>query len=154
MFSRKNKAILSAAVTLAFLAVNYFSSTKASTHTTQTAQTSYKTSKSLSSVSQAYAQKRSDVQVSGSGTVVKVLADDTKGHKHQKFILRVDGKTILIAHNIDLAPRLNGLKRGDRVEFNGEYEYNERGGVVHWTHHAPRGRHADGWLKYRGKVFK
>ena len=152
MFSRKNKAIVSAVVTFAFLAINYFNSTHGSATDTFSLQAS---SKSLNNIERAYSEKRSDIQVSGLGTVVKVLADDTKGHKHQKFILRIDKKiTVLVAHNINLAPRLKGLKRGDRVEYNGEYEYNAKGGVVHWTHHAPRGRHADGWLKYRGKTYQ
>ena len=99
--------------------------------------------------------KRSDVQLSGEGIVVKVLPDDTRGSKHQRFLLEVaPGKTVLIAHNIDLAPRIPGLREGDTVHFYGEFEWNDKGGVVHWTHHDPRGRHPDGWLKHRGKSYQ
>ena len=31
-----------------------------------------------------------------------------------------------MAHNIDLAPKIEDLHKGDIVEFNGEYEYNEK----------------------------
>jgi hypothetical protein len=87
--------------------------------------------------------------------MIKILADDTKGSKHQRFILKLSsGQTLLIAHNIDLAPRINGLHKGDSVSFNGEYEWNAKGGVVHWTHHDPQDRHEDGWLKYNGKVYQ
>ncbi len=63
------------------------------------------------------------------------------------------GQTVLFAHNIDLAPRLNGLKVGDRVEFHGEYEWNAKGGVIHWTHRDPLGRHEPGWLKHNGRRY-
>lgn len=103
----------------------------------------------------AYENRQSDVQVEGAGRVVKVLPDDNKGSRHQKFILELaSGQTILIAHNIDLAPRIRDLREGDSVSFYGEYEWNERGGVVHWTHHDPQGRHVDGWLKHDGKIFQ
>ena len=111
--------------------------------------------KTDSALQKAFKNKQSDVQVKGSGTVIKILADDTKGSKHQRFILKLSsGQTILIAHNIDLAPRIGSLRKGDRVSFNGEYEWNAKGGIVHWTHHDPRGRHEDGWLKHNGKIYK
>ena len=59
-----------------------------------------------------------------------------------------------MAHNIDLSPRIENLKKGDVVEFFGEYEYSPQGGVMHWTHHDPRGHHTDGWLKHQGKTYK
>ncbi|GAW84952.1 conserved hypothetical protein [Bathymodiolus platifrons methanotrophic gill symbiont] len=103
----------------------------------------------------AYEAKQSNLQVQGSGVVVKVLRDDLKGSRHQKFILQVGpGLTVLIAHNIDLAPRIDGLKKGDAVEFNGEYEWNSRGGVIHWTHKDPRGYHVSGWLKHDARSYQ
>ncbi|WP_417661080.1 DUF3465 domain-containing protein [Pseudomonas sp.] len=104
---------------------------------------------------QAYNRQQSDVQVAGQGQVIKVLRDDLKGSRHQKFILKIaGGPSVLVAHNIDLAPRINGLRAGDSVEFYGEYEWNEKGGVVHWTHRDPGRRHVDGWLKHDGKTFE
>lgn len=106
-------------------------------------------------VTKAFENRQSDIQVAGSGTVVAILPDDTKGSQHQKFILELSsGQTVLIAHNIDLAPRIGSLRKGDTVEFYGEYEWSARGGVVHWTHHDPRGRHKEGWLKHDGKTYK
>lgn len=103
----------------------------------------------------AFESQASGLQVMGSGEVVKVLADDNKGSRHQRFILRTTfGQTILVAHNIDLADRLDNLKVGDQVEFNGEYEWNEQGGVIHWTHHDPQGRHVSGWLKHNGRKYE
>jgi hypothetical protein len=103
----------------------------------------------------AFANEQSDLQIRGQGVVKKVLPDDTKGLKHQKFILQVNpDQTVLVAHNIDLADRLPGLRKGDTVGFYGEYEWTARGGVMHWTHHDPSGRHIDGWLKYNGKKYQ
>ncbi|MBT8293600.1 MAG: DUF3465 domain-containing protein [Eudoraea sp.] len=94
-------------------------------------------------------------QVEGNGIVIRILADDNDGSRHQRFILRLhSGQTLLIAHNIDLAPKLSSLREGDVVAFNGEYEWNSKGGVVHWTHHDPDGRHVAGWLIYNGQTYQ
>jgi len=107
------------------------------------------------SIKTLFLQQRSDVQVEGSGRVIKMLADDLKGSRHQRFILQLpSGITVLVAHNIDLAPKLDGLKTGDTVEFFGEYEWNPRGGVIHWTHDDPAARHADGWLRFNGQLYQ
>lgn len=108
-----------------------------------------------SALVQAFENQRSDVQVRGTGEVVKVLPDDTRGSQHQRFILRIAPRqTVLVAHNIDLAPRIPGLAEGDSVEFYGEYEWTEKGGVVHWTHHDPQRRHIGGWLKHNGNTYE
>lgn len=107
------------------------------------------------SVSSAYRSGLSGVQLQGAGLVVNILSDDTKGSRHQRFILKMPvGLTLLIAHNIDLAPRINNIGLGDTVEFYGQYEWNDKGGVVHWTHHDPAGRHIGGWLKHNGRVYE
>lgn len=106
-------------------------------------------------LAQAYQNRQSDVQVKGYGRVIRLLADDNQGSRHQRFLLALpSGQTLLIAHNIDLAPRINALQVGDRVVFYGEYEWNNKGGVVHWTHHDPKGYHPDGWLKHNGKRYQ
>ena len=103
----------------------------------------------------AYQNRKSDIQVGGSGVVIRNLADDTSGSRHQKFILKLSsGQTLLISHNIDLAPRINSLRKGDTVKFYVEYEWNSKGGVVHWTHHDPRGKHVGGWLKHNGVTYQ
>ena len=103
---------------------------------------------------QLFESKASDVQVQGQGTVDRLLADDNEGSRHQRFILRLkSGQTLLIAHNIDLAPRLNGLQEGDAVGFFGEYIYSDLGGTIHWTHHDPAQRHVAGWLEWKGMRY-
>ena len=106
-------------------------------------------------IKNAYENRRSNVQVQGSGTVTRILRDDNEGSRHQKFILQLSsGQTLLVAHNIDLAPRINSISNGDNVQFYGEYEWNSKGGVIHWTHHDPNGRHVGGWLKHNGRTYQ
>lgn len=103
----------------------------------------------------AYSQHRDRVQVQGGGHVIAVLPDDRKGSRHQRFILKLNsGQTVLVAHNIDLASRIEGLREGDFITFSGEYAWNEDGGVVHWTHRDPQRRHADGWLQRGGQLYQ
>ncbi|MGL1693723.1 DUF3465 domain-containing protein [Vibrio parahaemolyticus] len=103
---------------------------------------------------QAFENQQSDLQIRGSGTVIRLLPDDNHGSRHQKFIIKLSNKqTLLVSHNIDLAPRISNLSKGDFVEFYGEYEWNRKGGVIHWTHKDPRNKHAHGWLKHQGRTY-
>lgn len=104
---------------------------------------------------QAFERHQSNVIVEGEGIVSKILSDDTKGSPHQRFILRLaSGQTVLIQHNLDVAPRVNDLKEGDAVSFLGEYVWNQQGGLIHWTHHDPANRHPTGWLKHAGRTYE
>ena len=106
-------------------------------------------------VARAFEQRQNNVQVESEGMVSRILPDDNIGSPHQRFIVQLaSGKTVLIEHNIDLAPRIDDLKVGDPVSFSGEYVWNEKGGLIHWTHHDPAGRHQAGWIKYNGRVYQ
>ena len=103
----------------------------------------------------AYRNHQSRVEVCGHGVIAKVLRDDTQGIRHQRFVVRLPpGQTVLIAYNFDLAPRIDGLRSGSPIEFVGEYEWNGQGGVVHWTHRDPGGRHSPGWIRYEGRQYQ
>ncbi len=87
------------------------------------------------------------------GFVRRLLSDDNDGSRHQRFIIDIgDRRTLLIAHNIDLASRIP-LGMGDRVQVRGMYEWNDLGGLLHWTHHDPHGAEEGGWVKYRRKKY-
>jgi hypothetical protein len=110
---------------------------------------------SSDAISHVFENKLSNVQVEGVGQVKALLRDDLQGSRHQKFILTLpSGITVLISHNIDLAPRIDNISKGDQVAFYGEYEWNEKGGVVHWTHHDPEKKHTGGWLKHNGRIYR
>lgn len=88
------------------------------------------------------------------GSVERILSDDNSGSRHQRFIMALEGgRTLLIAHNIDLAPRAP-VAEGGAVAVRGEYEPNDLGGVLHWTHHDPDGDHPGGWIEVDGKLYR
>lgn len=108
-----------------------------------------------SALEQAYQQHLSNLQIEGSGKVIKLLPDDNQGSRHQRFIIKLaSGQTLLIAHNIDLAPKIQNLRVGDDVAFLGEYEWSDKGGTLHWTHRDPGGRHVDGCLKHEARIYQ
>ncbi len=101
-----------------------------------------------------YGPEDDSTMIEDAGLVVELLSDDTFGSQHQRFIVRLScGQTLLIVHNIDLVKRIP-LSIFDRIEFRGEYEYNDKGGLVHWTHHDPHGEHEPGWLRHEGVVYQ
>jgi hypothetical protein len=99
------------------------------------------------SLQQAYAAGQSGVWLEARGHISRVLRDDNKGARHQKFILQLDdGHTVMVAHNIDLARRIPARENLSLL-VRGRYEWNDRGGVIHWTHHDPDGRLQGGWIE-------
>jgi len=106
---------------------------------------------SASPVGRLHAQRQSDQIITDTGIIVKCLPDDNEGSRHQRLLVEVDRTdiTVKVAHNIDLAPRVE-CREGDRITFKGEYEYNELGGAVHWTHHDPKKWREGGWIEVNG----
>lgn len=86
--------------------------------------------------------------------MIRLLGDDADGSRHQRVVLTLRGQqTLLIAHNLDVAARVPvGL--GDRLRFRGIYEWNELGGLVHWTHRDPMGLEDGGWLRHRRDTYQ
>ena len=88
------------------------------------------------------------------GCVKRLLSDDNDGSRHQRFILDIGShRTLLIAHNIDLAERVP-IGMGDRVHVRGMYEWNDFGGLMHWTHHDPLGVEDGGYVRYRNDLYR
>lgn len=106
-------------------------------------------------LAQAFARRAVNSAVEGQGTVYRLLPDDTEGSRHQRFLVELaSGQTLLIAHNIDIAPRIDSLRMGDTIQFKGVYEWNSQGGVIHWTHHDPTGIHKSGWILHDGHRYQ
>jgi hypothetical protein len=100
-------------------------------------------------------RKRDDgTWIEVSGFVTRLIADDDDGSRHQRFVIDVGNRqTLLIAHNIDVAQRVP-VGMGDRIQVRGMYEWNDLGGLVHWTHNDPLGIDDGGWIRFRGKDYR
>ena len=104
-------------------------------------------------MTRTYNKNDSGTWIEGNGLVRKLLSDDSEGSRHQRFVVDLrNGQTLLIAHNIELASRVP-LGLGDRVRFRGLYEWNDLGGLVHWTHHDPMGVEDGGYIRYRTREY-
>ncbi|MEM9883099.1 MAG: DUF3465 domain-containing protein [Planctomycetota bacterium] len=108
-----------------------------------------------SPVAELHRRRQSDAIVTDTGVIVKVLPDDNEGSQHQRFLVEVDhcDVTVKVAHNIDLAPRVPA-REGDRLRFKGEYEWNDLGGALHWTHHDPKQWREGGWIEHEGRRYE
>lgn len=114
-------------------------------------------------VQSAFSAHRSGVWATLEGRVTRLLPDDATGARHQRFLLQLDnGLSLLVAHNIDLAPRVP-LRVGDTLTLHGRYEWNAKGGVLHWTHADPSadpsadpgsGRSTGGWIEHHGQRYR
>ena len=108
----------------------------------------------LTDIHALFEAQRSGVMVSTAGNVTRILSDDTKGSKHQLFVIEIpQGITLLVAHNIDLAPRIP-LSLKDHVAIFGQYEWNHKGGLIHWTHRDPKKIHPDGWVMHQNVKYE
>lgn len=94
------------------------------------------------------------VEVTVEAPVYKILDDDREGLPHQRFLIALrNGTTILIAHDLKMAPRVP-IAPGDIVRVHGEYIWNKKGGVIHWTHQSRRAGHENGWIELNGRRFQ
>lgn len=103
-----------------------------------------------------FKKKQSNVIVQAAGEVVHVLPDDSYdldgSGLHQNFLVELMGNvTVKVSHNLEFG-RIP-ISKGDIVSFKGEYEWSEKGGTIHWTHHDPKGWHEDGWVEINGQRF-
>lgn len=149
------RSLVIAGVLLAFLTSSCVSSDLHPASSSVSPERSGVSARGDDTIGRAFSDGLSDVPVEGEGTIERVLTDDLNPPRHQRFIVQLaSGQTLLVTHNIDIAPRVEGVTEGDTVQFKGEYVWNEKGGVIHWTHHDTAGRHDAGWVKHNGKIYQ
>ncbi len=80
--------------------------------------------------------------------VIRLLPDDREGEAHQRMIVDAgENHTLLIAHNLDIAERVPA-SLGDRIFVRGLFEWNDLGGLLHWTHRDPMGFEEGGYIEH------
>lgn len=107
-------------------------------------------------IARAFADHRSNVEVTADGEVTRLLADETsETGTHQRFILTLRGssQTLLITNNVSIGKRVPVVV-GDAVVVHGEYVWNDQGGLVHFTHHDPERSHEGGWIERQGLRYE
>jgi len=104
----------------------------------------------------AFADGRSHVEVVVDGTVTRLLGvEPGRVSPHEGFLLRLASGCNLIVRveaNTDFTGPIP-LASGEHVAVKGEYEYYPLGGVIHWTHRDPRGRHEGGYIEAGGRMY-
>jgi hypothetical protein len=107
-------------------------------------------------VCSAYDATRSGVEVVADGTVTRIFGvRPGRVSPHEGFLLRLSSGCSLIVRveaNTDFTGPIP-LAQGQRAVVKGEYEYYPLGGVIHWTHRDPRGRHENGYIETNGQSY-
>jgi hypothetical protein len=93
-------------------------------------------------------------EVTVRATVSAILPDSPAGADgpHQRFDVALDGVSVEIDHNLDLAQRVP-VARGDVVVIHGQFEPDPGHPLIHYTHHAT-GSHEGGWIQLNGSTYE
>ena len=101
-----------------------------------------------------FTKQHSGEWVEGAGLITRLLSDDNEDDRHQRFVLDLrNGQTVLVAHNLDIGQRVP-VGMGDRIRFRGLYEWNEEGGLIHWTHRDLHTSEDAGYISWHGKIYQ
>jgi hypothetical protein len=73
---------------------------------------------------------------------------------HEEFSAETAAGNVDIIDNVGIAPRIP-VKPGDAIQVRGEmvHDRDKPDPVVHWTHHDPDGRHADGFIRLQNREY-
>jgi len=104
---------------------------------------------------QDYQSHRSAVEVTADATVIQVLPDRYgSSGPHEQFIVKLNSGdlTLLVEHNLSIGTRVP-VAVGDHVVVRGEYIWTAQGGLIHFTHRDPEGRHEGGFIQDNGTTY-
>lgn len=100
---------------------------------------------------QAQAAQAQKVELTVTAPVLKLLREENYREPHQRFLLSLsNGTTVLVANDLKYGTYVPNLRPGALLRLHGEYIWNEKGGVLHWTHLSDEPRHESGYIDYNG----
>ena len=109
------------------------------------------TSSTVTAALEACGRGASHVEVSGDGTVVRVLGiRRSRSGLHEGFLVRMNGVTLKVEDNADITGPIPLYSR-ESIVLQGQLECNDD--VIHWTHHDPSFRHPAGYIEAGGKRY-
>ncbi len=106
----------------------------------------------------AWRAQRSHIEVTARGVIARDLGTRAGvSAAHEGFLLHLAGAsgrglTVRVEANVDFTGPMP-IAAGESVIVRGEYEFDARGGVIHWTHRDPRGRHPGGYIEIQNKRY-
>jgi hypothetical protein len=84
------------------------------------------------------------------GEVARILPEDTRGLRHQNFVLRVEDlkgvSQLEVNHDVSVGARVPDLKLGEPLTIRGVLYHDRRKDGIHWTHHRDKPGDA-GWIQ-------
>ncbi|HET9030097.1 MAG TPA: DUF3465 domain-containing protein [Candidatus Aquilonibacter sp.] len=105
----------------------------------------------------AYGGQLTNGEVVADGTVRQILGERRgRSGDHEGYLIQLGGDCDLVLKvetNTDITGPIP-LRPGERVVVKGVYIYNPMGGLIHWTHHDPGGRHEGGFVKAGGLLYQ
>jgi hypothetical protein len=108
------------------------------------------------SICNDYGSQATNQEVIAHGRVGEILGTRPgRSGSHEGFLLKLDGDcdlTLKVETNVSITGPVP-IHRGEIVIVKGEYVYDPLGGILHWTHHDPEGRHVAGYVVSDGKTY-
>ncbi|MDP3509818.1 MAG: DUF3465 domain-containing protein [Candidatus Melainabacteria bacterium] len=103
---------------------------------------------------QAQSQQARKVELTVTAPIKKLLREEDYREPHQRFLLILsNGTTVLVANDLQYGTYAP-VQEGNVVRIHGEYIWNERGGVLHWTHKSDEPRHESGYIDFNGMRYQ
>ena len=101
-----------------------------------------------------HASRAAEVHFNGTVSSTPSYFYGTHTHcMHEEFDAQTTAGPVDVIDNVALAPRIP-VHPGDPIEVKGEMVHDPgRMPVVHWTHHDPAHRHADGFIRFQGRLY-
>lgn len=98
-----------------------------------------------------FSAHRSNLWVTASALVSRLLPDEYGTYQHQRFIVRCpSGQTVEIVNDVSVGQRVP-VRVADAVVVHGIYIWNDLGGLIHYTHHDGG---QGGWILLGSRLYE